>query len=350
MTEPSFSSSPRRSPRPRAVLILGIAGLSVILLAAGAAVWASSRLTWCAGAEGPREDLVFVVESGVYGERLLGQLEGEDVVRDCGIFTRYLARGKTDGIMAGEYRLTTNMTLDGALAVLKEGPPPIETVTATFPEGLTVAQTGEVAARELKVPAKKVVALAESGTLASPPYLPEGTSTAEGFLFPKTYEFIKGEVDADQLVARMLEQFEEEARGLPWANAKRLGVDPYEAVVIASMIEREAANDAERPLVAAVIYNRLASGTPLYIDATLQYIDPDPSDGLTLSDLAIRSPYNTRLVRGLPPTPIASPGRASLKAALQPANVDFEYYVLCGQTHRFTSSYEQFLTWKDQCL
>jgi UPF0755 protein len=120
--------------------------------------------------------------------------------------------------------------------------------------------------------------------------------------------------------------------------------------VIASMIEREAANDAERPLIASVIYNRLASGTPLYIDATLNYVDPDPSDGLTEADLTMNSPYNTRKVKGLPPTPIASPGLPSIKAALQPAHTDYVYYILCGSTHRFTASYQQFKLWKDQCL
>ncbi|MCJ7832408.1 MAG: endolytic transglycosylase MltG, partial [Actinobacteria bacterium] len=148
----------------------------------------------------------------------------------------------------------------------------------------------------------------------------------------------------------MLSQFEEEAATIPWGNAKQLGLSPYEVVVLASLIEKEAANDAERAKIASVIYNRLKSKTPLYIDATLNYIDPDPSNGLTESDLKIKSPYNTRLVKGLPPTPIASPGRASLMGALKPASTNYMYYVLCGDSHRFTSSYNEFLTWKDQCL
>lgn len=348
MTEHPLSSPPPR--RRTALWVLGALVLLLVVGLGGGALWAKGRLEWCAEAMGSQEPVTFTVPEGSSGSDVLVLLQDDGIVRECGMFARYLARGKIDGVQAGRYPMTTNMTLDDALAALSEGPPPVETVTATFPEGLTVAQTGEAAAEQLGIPAGQVRQLAESGRLSLPPYLPGGRPTAEGFLFPKTYEFVKGEANAKGLVRRMLEQFEAEAAGLPWDNAQRLGVSPYEVVVIASMIEREAANDSERPRVAAVIYNRLASRTPLYIDATLQYIDPDPSNGLTESDLAIRSPYNTRLVKGLPPTPIASPGRASLKAALEPANTDDVYYVLCGKTHRFTASYDQFLAWKEQCL
>ncbi len=100
--------------------------------------------------------------------------------------------------------------------------------------------------------------------------------------------------------------------------------------MIASMIEREARVPSDRAKIAAVIYNRLDKGMPLGIDATIGYIDPDPSNGLTVSDFEIDSPYNTRLHTGLPPTPIASPGIPSFRAALNPADVPYLYYVLCS--------------------
>ena len=154
------------------------------------------------------------------------------------------------------------------------------------------------------------------------------------------------------MIQRLLDQFDSEAQGLDWGNAKALGVSDYEIVVIASMIEREAAVASDRAKIAAVIYNRLAIGMPLGIDATIGYIDPDPSNGLTASDFAIDSPYNTRLHAGLPPTPIASPGIASLRAALAPADVPYLYYVLCGDNgrHRFSVTYHQFLADKAECL
>jgi UPF0755 protein len=129
-------------------------------------------------------------------------------------------------------------------------------------------------------------------------------------------------------------------------------VTPYQVVTVASMIEREAKVPEDRPLIAAVIYNRLDRGMALGIDATVEYIDPDPENGLTASDFRIRSPYNTRRHPGLPPTPIASPGPASLQAALDPAGVGYLYYVLCGADghHVFSTSNARFEKDKARCL
>ena len=144
---------------------------------------------------------------------------------------------------------------------------------------------------------------------------------------------------------RLLAEFATEAKTLPWANTKRLGLSDYDVVVAASIIEREAFVANDRPKIAAVIYNRLAAGMTLGMDSTIAYIDPDPSNGLTVSDFKIQSPYNTRLHTGLPPTPIASPGLASLRAALAPANVPYLYFVTCGSAghQRFSTTYAQFL-------
>jgi UPF0755 protein len=193
--------------------------------------------------------------------------------------------------------------------------------------------------------------LAEGSGWSLPPYLPDGKGT-EGFLFPETYRFAKGDTTARDVVQRLLDQFRTEADELEWRSATDLGVSDYEAVIIASMIEREASVPSDRAKIAAVIYNRLADGMPLGIDATVGYIDPDPSNGLTASDFEIDSPYNTRLHTGLPPTPIASPGLASLRAALAPAHVPYLYYVLCSADghHRFSASYDRFLADKAECL
>src|SRR6266511_2538978 len=192
---------------------------------------------------------------------------------------------------------------------------------------------------------------AERGHRSLPPYLPAGKSL-EGFLFPQTYEFLAQGTSPGEVIDRLLQQFSTEADSLPWHNTEGLGVSPYEVVIIASMIERESRVPEDRPLIAAVIYNRLARGMALEIDATVAYIDPDPANGLTVSDFQIRSPYNTRLHSGLPPTPIASPGLASLQAALDPAKVGYLYYVLCGTDghHVFSASYDRFLKDKARCL
>ena len=171
----------------------------------------------------------------------------------------------------------------------------------------------------------------EEGGYSLEPYLPADAASAEGFLFPETYQVAKRGTSADDVITKLLDQFGIEADTLNWSRAEDLGVTPYEVVTIASMIEKEAALAEERPVIAGVIYNRLEMGMPLGIDATLLYDDPTPDGQLSTSDLETDGPYNTRLRVGLPPTPIASPGLASLQAALGPADTEYLYYVLCGR-------------------
>jgi peptidoglycan lytic transglycosylase G len=174
---------------------------------------------------------------------------------------------------------------------------------------------------------------------------PHDTPSLEGFLFPATYEAYAGS-PARVLVEKQLEAFSERFGPRDEAAARALHETPYQLLTVASMIEREAKVPGDRPLIAAVIYNRLAKGMPLGIDATIRYALHDYSRPLTDSQLALSSPYNTRLHRGLPPTPIANPGSASIEAAAHPAHVGYLYYVAapdgCGE-HAFSSSYAQFL-------
>jgi peptidoglycan lytic transglycosylase G len=165
--------------------------------------------------------------------------------------------------------------------------------------------------------------------------------SVEGFLFPSTYLF--GPADrAPQLIELQLQAFDHE-----WSRLDLSGVDanPYAVLTIASMVEREAAVPAERPLIAAVIYNRLAQKMPLGIDATLRYgLGIQGTRPLTKAQLQSDSPYNTRRFRGLPPTPIGNPGFASMRDAAHPARVDYLYYVRIPGTvhHFFTADYAEF--------
>jgi UPF0755 protein len=258
-------------------------------------------------------------------------------------------RGLGDDIRAGTYRMRTNMTLDEVLAVITTGPPPPREVEITIPEGFEVKEIAETVADALHVDAGGFERLAESGRFALPPYLPEGTPTVEGFLFPETYGFAS-RAGADAVILRLLAQFEEEAASLPWENARDLGLSAYEVVIVASMIEREAGIDADRPKISAVIHNRLDRGMPLQIDATIQYALPEDNRLLTVEDYEYPSPYNTYLHTDLPPTPIGSPGLASLRAALQPADADYLYFVVIDDSgrHAFAETYDQFLRLKEQ--
>ncbi len=341
----------RDRPRRTSLLVLFIV---LLVLVAGVAVGADRYRTCKTAPEGAAKDVVFTVAQGATATVVLNDLVDAELVRCGGFVGSLLIRGtgKASDIRAGTFTLRRGMTLDEIMTVLTTPPPKVATVNVLVPPGYRVSQTAETFHASLGIPVKAFTGTAESGTYSLEPYLPKGSSTVEGFLFPETYRFVKKGASADAAITRLLQEFDAQVKDLPWANAKKLGVKPYQIVIIASMIEDEAKLDADRANIAAVIYNRLKAGMTLGIDATVGYIDPDPSNGLTSSDLAIDSPYNTRLNPGLPPTPIASPWLASLKAALEPANVGYLYYVACGTDggHRFSTDYQQFLNDKAACL
>ena len=166
----------------------------------------------------------------------------------------------------------------------------------------------------------------------------------EGFLFPATYEFT-AKTTAKQLVADQLAFFEENFSKVDMAFAKKKNLTPYDVLIIASMVEKETIAPDERPKVAAVIYNRLKAGMPLGIDATIRYgLDVPGTEPLRVSQLESDNPYNTRNRTGLPPTPIANPGLASIQAAAHPADVDFLFFVRKPDKihHFFTASEDEF--------
>jgi UPF0755 protein len=179
---------------------------------------------------------------------------------------------------------------------------------------------------------------------------PRGTPDLEGFLFPATYEMFVG-APAARLVKEQLVAFQERFGASERQRARELHVTPYQLLIVASMVEREAQAARDRPLIAAVIYNRLRLGMPLGIDATLYYaIELEKGVAsytreLDSAQLHINSPYNTRTHVGLPPTPISNPGLASIEAAAHPAHVPYLYYVLaadgCGE-HVFSRTLAEF--------
>lgn len=307
-------------------------GLVLVLVLSGLGVAAVRYYDWCQGASGPRESVPFVVSEGTSGSEIVDALHAQGVVR-CGLVSRWLLRrsGLEGEFRAGTFDLTTNMTPDEAFEVLTTPPEAVPTVRLTIPEGYRLTQIADRVEEALGIPSRKFLKAVEASDRSLTPYLPEDATSLEGFLFPETYEFVEGRTTADDVIDRLLEQFGTEAEDLPWENAKDLGVTPYEIVTIASMIEEEAALDEERAVIAGVIYNRLDEGMVLGIDATLLYDDPTPDGQLSFSDLEADTPYNTRINAGPPPTPISSPGIASLLAALEPADTPYFYYVLCGE-------------------
>ncbi|MGH2854272.1 MAG: endolytic transglycosylase MltG [Solirubrobacteraceae bacterium] len=199
-------------------------------------------------------------------------------------------------------------------------------VKITIPEGETRAQIAKLAAA--KGLTGSYLAASRRSSLLDPAHYgaPRGTPSLEGFLFPATYELYAGS-PARRLVAEQLTAFEENFGLAEVHRARALHMTPYQLLTVASMVEREALLERDRPRVAAVIYSRLRLGMPLGIDATIRYALHDFSAPLTEAQLQTDSPYNTRTHRGLPPTPISNPGVASIGAAAHPAHVPYLYYV-----------------------
>ena len=221
-----------------------------------------------------------------------------------------------------------------------------------FPEGFTLRQMAErvgavakIAEHERRVkPLLSRPGYLAAARRAGSPACFRRERSLEGFLFPATYEFFAKTTNA-QLVNDQLSAFCENWRQVNLAYARSKNLTPYDVLIIASMVEKETLSPDERPLVAAVIYNRLHKRMPLGIDATLRYgLDIPPTQSITESELASPSPYNTRNRLGLPPTPIASPGLASMQAAAHPAHVDYLYFVRKPDKkhHFFTASFAAF--------
>ena len=240
----------------------------------------------------------------------------------------------------------------GALAILVRGRSaptpkpvaPIAIVRITIPEGETRLQVAQIAAA--KGLTGSYLAAARRSALLDPARYgaPRSTPNLEGFLFPATYELYARE-PASRLVAEQLTAFEENFGTQQRRGARALHIRPYQLLIVASMVEREALLSSDRPKVAAVIYNRLRLGMPLGIDSTIRYALNDYMKPLTEAQLQIDSPYNTRTHRGMPPTPISNPGLAAIDAAAHPAHVPYLYYVNgadgCGELV-FSTSYAQF--------
>ena len=256
--------------------------------------------------------------------------------------SRFLTCDADTPIRAGDYEFTTNMDFESALNVLLEGPvssDPEVLATITIPEGLRWSETMEILLRQNPSFNRKELEAAFVSLVDESDYLPEDTEhpTLEGLLFPATYDIPisgRGLTDEYGFLRRLVREFNRRFSNLLTENSglspelQDLGLRPYDIVVVASLIEEEALVSEDRPKIARVIYNRLAVDEYLGIDASVCYASNKPCLELTTEDLRRESPWNTRVVKGLPPTPISAPSEASLQAALQPAEGDWLFYVL----------------------
>ncbi len=275
-------------------------------------------------------------------------LESDVIASERAFQNAATANPDSRAIQPGLYSVRMEMSAEAALQLLLD---PASRVTdlVTIPEGFTVEQVLPVLAEATDIALGDYQAAAgDVAGIGLPGY---ARGRLEGFLYPSTYE-LDPEQGATQVLQSLTTQFTTTAGQLQLEErAPSLGLTPYEVVVVASMIQSESRIDSERPMIARVIYNRLAQGIPLGIDATSAYELNKPGTELTTEDLQNDTPYNTRINLGLPPTPISNPGEASLEAALSPAVGPWIYYVLEDEegNHFFTESAAEFEAAKAQC-
>ena len=297
---------------------------------------------------------------GITTKGISDLLEDYGVVADARAYEWYVRLKGAPLFQAGDYTFHTNSAVWEVLEVLKDGPRYVEQtlrIRVTIPEGLTVRQIiNEIdtiedmpfsgAEFEAEMRMQHVV----SNYAPSPSAMPSGAiEPYEGLLFPDTY-YLGPDSTPEELLTQMVTRFDQILTKLGYAaSPQTVGLTPYETVVLASLIEREARIGSERAKISRVIHNRLAADWYLGIDASIVYITGD--NELTLSDLQMESPFNSRLSKGLPPTPIAAPGEASLEAAMGPVPGQWMYYVLADAEgrHNFSVSSEEFERDKAKC-
>lgn len=341
----------RESSRGRRVLTVVLAIFVVLAVAVGAtALWVRRQLDPAGGAGEPQ---AIVVQEGSTSDDIGKLLAAEGVIPSDFVWGWYLRINGGGPFQAGTYELGDNSAIGEVIDILDAGPAPIEERSFTVPEGLTVP---EILARladphdGLGFDLATMQQLLDSGQIH---WLgqPADQSSHEGILFPETYR-IEAEADEEAVLRLLVAQLDKVMTELNVASAQeRFNLTPYEVLVVASLIEEETKVDEERPMVARVIYNRLSQGIPLGIDATSRYEAELAGRNRDDIDFESDSPYNTRRSAGLPPTPIAAPGRASIDAALNPADGPWIYYVLEDATghHFFTESDSEFLAAKERC-
>ncbi|WP_434632306.1 endolytic transglycosylase MltG [Thermoanaerobacterium thermosaccharolyticum] len=284
-----------------------------------------------------------VIPSGSSTVEIAKILRSNNLIRSEWFFI-IRARLYDNGVQmkAGKYLLSSNMTTDEIIKKLKDGKSIVDTIKFTIPEGFSVSEIADRLQQMGIVNKNDFINEAQNGVFNYDflKNIPKGRpDRLEGYLFPDTYIVKKG-ANAHDIINLMLSRFDEIYKNYIKGNEANVGMSADKIIIIASMIEKEAKIDKDRPLIAGVIYNRLNKNMKLQIDATVEYALGKHKDKLSLDDLKINSPYNTYMNYGLPIGPISNPGLKSIEAALNPAKHDYYYYVAQSDgSHIFSKTY-----------
>lgn len=279
--------------------------------------------------------VLFSVKSGESFKRMSRRLANGGIIANIPKFVWYARlKGYDKNIKAGDYELSSAMTPKQILQRMVQGK--VALYKVTIPEGYTMAQIAELISQTTRITPQAFMEKATDAAFAREKGV--NANSFEGYLFPETYFFPKN-VTPETCISTMVRRFHE-VFGPEWRQrAEALNMSVHQIVTLASMIEKETGAAFERPLIASVFHNRLKRGMRLSSDPTVIYGIQNFNGNLTRKDLETRTPYNTYLIKGLPPGPIANPGKESLEAALYPAETDYLYFVSKkDRTHHFSTT------------
>lgn len=294
------------------------------------------------------------IENGSNTENIASILKENDLIKNEIIFKIYSkVQNRDSKYKSGTYELNTGMNQEEIMDKLEEGGKSQSSLMFTIPEGFELKQIAERLESQGLVDKNKFIEIASNADNFKSDYnfleeLPE-TRTLEGYLYPNTYEVFKNASERD-IIKKMLDEFEKMYDEDIKTKGKELGMDMNKVITLASIIEREAVLEKERAVMSGVFHNRLKTEMPLQSCATVQYALGERKQVLSNKDVKIESDYNTYMNSGLPPAPISSPGIESIKAAVNPAQVDYLFFVRTGEdgSHTFTTNYNEHLKAKNR--
>jgi conserved hypothetical protein, YceG family len=315
-------------------------GVAAVLVVFAASTFYSLALPVNAAAG---DTVLIGVKTGMSTQTIGELLYSQGLIKSVSVF-RALARldGAEGRLQAGDYAFSKAMPVREIIGRLVRGE--TDFMQFTIPEGFTINQIAALLEEKKLASAAKFKACAAN--FAPYDYIAPAAASqykAEGFVFPDTYRIAAG-AGEEQLLKMMTTQFDRQFTPAMRQQAAAHGLSVREVVILASLVEKEARVDKERPIIAGVFLGRLRKDMPLQSCATIQYILGYPKPELTVQDTELPSPYNTYLHKGLPPGPIASPGLAAIEAVLNPANTDYLYFVATKEgNHIFSRTYEEHL-------
>jgi UPF0755 protein len=290
----------------------------------------------------PGKKVTIEIVPGSSTNKIAEILEKNGIINSAKVFAIYSKLGSRGPFQSGKYEIQKNLGASKAADALEKGPK-INYENFTIIPGERIVDISKKAGELPGLTTKRFDEILKEGDYRSK-FMPAETNNLEGFLLPETYLIASGENEGD-LIRNSLQSCETRAE-LNGLTSEFKGLTPYQIVIVASLIEKEARFDGDRTKIASVIYNRLEIGMPLQIDATVLYGLGRSGGSLSNADLKKDTPFNTYLNKGLPPTPISMISMDSLKAALNPADTDFMFYVLTDKKtgeHKFGKTYEEHL-------